>query len=144
MHVDTTILWAAGDRHGMLGSYFVDLASNMLGSFVMGVLTASSAFDKPTPKSIAVLPENHVWQVRPPKPNASFPNQAIPHLTTVHTTRPLHAGVPNVLRNVEVKAMSVHTAGPIWTNTNCTFSLKRFIILPRVPYPIMPLLASRV
>ncbi len=56
-------LLTSGERHGELGSYFVDLASNMLGSFVMGLLTATSALDATASKSLAVLPESHVWQV---------------------------------------------------------------------------------
>ena len=53
----------AGVTRNSLGTYFPDLASNMLGSFLMGLLAASSTLGQPTNKAIAILPHNSAWQV---------------------------------------------------------------------------------
>lgn len=53
----------AGLARNSLGAYFPDLASNMLGSFLMGLLAASSTLGQPTNKAIAILPHNSAWQV---------------------------------------------------------------------------------
>ena len=54
---------AAGGAHRTYGAYFPDLASNMLGSFVMGILTSASALKAESARAIAILPEDHAWQV---------------------------------------------------------------------------------
>ena len=59
----TRIVLAGSTKHNY-GAYFPDLASNMLGSFVMGLLTASYAQD-PESKAVLVLPDSHIWQVSP-------------------------------------------------------------------------------
>ena len=53
----------AGEAHRTYGSYFPDLAANMLGSFIMGVLTSASALKGESARAVAILPEDHAWQV---------------------------------------------------------------------------------
>ena len=52
-----------GSRHRSLGAYFPDLPSNMLGSFLMGLLAASGTLGIPNSKELAILPESSSWQV---------------------------------------------------------------------------------
>ena len=52
-----------GTRHRSLGAYFPDLPSNMLGSFLMGLLAASGTLGIPNGKEIAILPAYSSWQV---------------------------------------------------------------------------------
>jgi len=54
----------AGAKRNSLGAYFTDLPPNMLGSFVMGLLAASSTLGLSTNKALAILPAHHSWQVR--------------------------------------------------------------------------------
>ncbi len=54
----------AGAKRNSLGAYFTDLPPNMLGSFVMGLLAASSTLGLNTNKALAILPAHHSWQVR--------------------------------------------------------------------------------
>lgn len=52
-----------GSKRGSLGAYFTDLPPNMLGSWLMGLLAASSTLGLNTGKMLAVLPAQHSWQV---------------------------------------------------------------------------------
>ena len=52
-----------GSKRGSLGAYFTDLPPNMLGSFLMGLLAASSTLGLNTGKMLAILPAQHPWQV---------------------------------------------------------------------------------
>lgn len=56
----TNIIYRAGYSHNTFGLLYPDLASNILGSFIMGFLVADS-----TPKAVAFLPPWHIWQVSP-------------------------------------------------------------------------------
>ena len=53
----------AGFTKHSFAAYFPDLASNMLGSFVMGTLIASVTFELDSAKAVAALPLGHPWQV---------------------------------------------------------------------------------
>ncbi|KAL4423054.1 hypothetical protein ABPG77_005859 [Micractinium sp. CCAP 211/92] len=44
------------------GAYFKDIASNMLGSFVIGLFAASSVLGLATDRALAILPKGHPWQ----------------------------------------------------------------------------------
>lgn len=44
------------------GAYFKDIASNMLGSFVIGLFAASSVLGLATDRALAILPMGHPWQ----------------------------------------------------------------------------------
>ncbi|KAK9831415.1 hypothetical protein WJX81_002965 [Elliptochloris bilobata] len=58
-------LTSTGSRRGSLGAYFTDLPPNMLGSFLMGLLAASSTLGLNTGKMLAILPAHHAWQGMP-------------------------------------------------------------------------------
>lgn len=63
MNMSTRGLGTAGTTKNSFGAYFPDLASNMLGSFIMGGLIASSTFGLASDKAVAALPLGHPWQV---------------------------------------------------------------------------------
>lgn len=44
------------------GAYFKDLASNLLGCFVIGIFAASSVLGLATDRALAILPKGHPWQ----------------------------------------------------------------------------------
>lgn len=54
---------STGTKRGSLGAYFTDLPPNMLGSWLMGLLAASSTLGLNTGKMLAILPAQHPWQV---------------------------------------------------------------------------------
>ena len=56
-------LLCTGAKRGSLGAYFTDLPPNMLGSWLMGLLAASSTLGLNTGKMLAILPAQHPWQV---------------------------------------------------------------------------------
>lgn len=57
-----SLLICAGVQHNTLGAYFVDLPSNMLGSFIMGLLTTAATIGLDSKKPVAILPERNAWQ----------------------------------------------------------------------------------
>ena len=59
------INFPVGAEHNTLGAYFTDLPSNMLGSFVMGLLAAAATLGLDSKKLLAVLPANSSWQHLP-------------------------------------------------------------------------------
>lgn len=66
LHNSLTPYPSLGGAHQTFGAYFPDLASNMLGSFIMGVLTSASALKSESARAVAILPEDHAWQVKLP------------------------------------------------------------------------------
>ncbi|EIE22217.1 hypothetical protein COCSUDRAFT_42582 [Coccomyxa subellipsoidea C-169] len=55
-------LTSEGLQHHSLGAYFPDIASNMLGSYIMGLLAASATLNLPTRKPMAILPQKSPLQ----------------------------------------------------------------------------------
>ncbi|KAK9813594.1 hypothetical protein WJX73_009190 [Symbiochloris irregularis] len=55
-------LTSDGVQHNSLGAYFTDLPSNMLGSFIMGLLTTAATIGLDSKKPVAILPQKHTWQ----------------------------------------------------------------------------------
>ncbi|EIE20421.1 hypothetical protein COCSUDRAFT_43867 [Coccomyxa subellipsoidea C-169] len=60
-----TCLTSEGLKHNTLGAYFTDIASNMLGSFIMGLLAAGATLGLSSKKEIAILPAKSSWQSAP-------------------------------------------------------------------------------